>query len=145
MKIHVKRFKQGKHSTLSEIYLGDDLFCYGLEDTVRDVKIKGSTAIPVGAYKLGVNKYGGMNARYKRKYPDLHQGMIELQDVPDFKYVYIHIGNYFSDTAGCLLVGDYFTFEDGDFAVFSSAIAYQRLYETIIDEVSAGKVELFIS
>ncbi|WP_164108672.1 MULTISPECIES: DUF5675 family protein [Sphingobacterium] len=144
MKIEVKRIKQGKNSTLSEIYIDDDFFGYGLEDSVRDIKIKGSTAIPAGTYKLRLNMYGAMNARYKRKFPDMHRGMIEVQDIPNFKYVYIHIGNYFSDTEGCLLVGEYFKLCDGDYAVYDSTKAYRRLYEMLVEAVGKGAVVLSI-
>ena len=119
-------------------------FGYGLEDLVRDEKIKGRTAIPAGTYRLRLNTYGAMNARYKRRFPDIHRGMIEIKDIPNFKYVYIHIGNYFSDTEGCLLVGEYFKLYDGDYAVYDSEKAYVRLYELVVDAAEKGEVELII-
>lgn len=36
----VKRIRQGNNSTLSEIYVDNMLICYGLEDAVRELKIK---------------------------------------------------------------------------------------------------------
>lgn len=145
MIINVKRIKQGKNSTLSEIYIDDEFFGYGLEDLVREVKIKGSTAIPAGSYKLEVNTYGGMNAKYKRKFPEIHRGMIEIKDIPNFKYVYIHIGNYYSDTDGCLLVGEYFKLYHGDYAVYDSTKAYARLYELLVEAVAKGEAVLIIN
>ncbi len=142
MKIEVKRIKQGKNSTLSEIYIDGEFLGYGLEDSIREVKIKGSTAIPAGSYKLGLNTYGAMNARYKRRFPEMHRGMIEVKDIPNFKYVYIHIGNYFSDTEGCLLVGEYFKLYDGDYAVYDSTKAYARLYELLVEAVAKGEAIL---
>ncbi|WP_312365312.1 DUF5675 family protein, partial [Sphingobacterium sp.] len=50
MELTLKRFRQGNNSTLSELYIDGTFQCYGLEDTVRDVKIKGRTAIPAGTY-----------------------------------------------------------------------------------------------
>ncbi|SKB95231.1 hypothetical protein SAMN05660841_03220 [Sphingobacterium nematocida] len=144
MKIEVKRIKQGNNSTLSEIYIDEEFFGYGLEDLVRDEKVKGSTAIPAGTYELRLNTYGAMNARYKRKFPDMHFGMIEIKDVPNFKYVYIHIGNYFSDTEGCLLVGEYFKRYDGDYAVYDSGKAYERLYGMLVEAVRKGEVMIAI-
>lgn len=145
MKIEFKRIKQGNNSTLSEIYIDDKFFGYGLEDSVRDQKVKGSTAIPAGSYRLGLNTYGAMNARYKRKFPAMHRGMIEIRDIPNFKYVYIHIGNYFSDTEGCLLVGEYFKLYDGDYAVYDSTKVYARLYEIIVEAVAKGEGVLEIT
>lgn len=145
MKIEVQRIKQGKNSTLSEIYIDGEFFGYGLEDSVREVKIKRATAIPQGVYKLGLNTYGAMNAKYKRKFPEIHQGMIEIKDIPNFNYVYIHIGNYYSDTSGCLLVGEYFKLYDGDYAVYDSTKAYARLYEKLVEAVAKGEAVLIIN
>lgn len=145
MFVEVKRVKQGKNSTLSEIYVDGVFFCYGLEDLVRERKIKGVTAIPAGKYKLGLNRYGAMNARYSRLYPALHQGMIEIRDIPGFKYVYIHIGNNFGDTAGCLLVGDrYEEDDDDDYVLLRSAKTYKKLYAQLVEAVSNGIAELQI-
>lgn len=142
MKLTVKRIRQGNNSTLSEVYIDNRFCCYGLEDLVRDRKIKGATAIPAGTYPLRLNTYGAMNARYKRKFPDMHRGMIEIGDIPNFKYVYIHIGNNFADTAGCLLVGDSYREEDGEYILLKSAKAYKRLYAELVDVVAEGKGEV---
>lgn len=138
--IKVRRTKKGQNSTLSEIYVDGKFFCYGLEDSVREYKIKGSTAIPAGFYRLGLNKYGGMNARYKRLFPDWHKGMLELMDIPNFSYVYIHIGNNFGDTSGCLLVGKSMAFVDGDYEVYQSKKAYKALYAKLIEMMLNGEV-----
>tara|TARA_B110000240_G_C13210193_1_gene330061 strand:+ start:452 stop:619 length:168 start_codon:yes stop_codon:yes gene_type:complete len=31
--------------------------------------------------------------------------MLEIKDIPDFKYVLVHIGNFRKDTLACLLTG----------------------------------------
>ncbi|GGH18266.1 hypothetical protein FAZ19_11795 [Sphingobacterium alkalisoli] len=138
----VKRIRQGKNSTLSELFIDGKFFCYGLEDSIREVKIKGATAIPAGKYKLELNTYGAMNARYKKRFPDLHRGMIEIKHIPNFSYVYIHIGNNIGDTSGCLLVGDSYKQEkdkDKDYVLTKSAKAYKRLYSLLIGSVAEGE------
>lgn len=135
MNITVKRVKQGNDSTLSEIYRDGRFLCYGLEDGLRAAKIKGATAIPAGRYRLQLNTYGGMNARYKRQFPALHRGMVELVDVPGFKYIYIHIGNNIGDTSGCLLVGLQYEQVDGDYELRKSRKAYLKLYEELVEVV----------
>lgn len=145
MRVLVKRSeKGGANSTLSEIFVDGVFCCYGLEDTVRDVKIWGATAIPAGAYRLGLRKLGAMHARYARRFPTFHQGMIEIVGIPNFKYVYIHIGNNFGDTAGCLLVGDSFVYQEDDFELRKSKSAYVRIYKLLIEAVKRGEVELII-
>ena len=144
MELTLKRFRQGNNSTLSELYIDGTFQCYGLEDTVRDVKIKGRTAIPAGTYKLGINRTGGMNTAYKKRFPDMHEGMIEIRAIPNFSLVYIHIDNTHDDTEGCLLVGTYFHKSYDDWGVYQSAEAYKQLYRTIIEQVKIGQVTLKI-
>ncbi|HCX58048.1 MULTISPECIES: DUF5675 family protein [Sphingobacterium] len=144
MELTLKRVRQGNNSTLSELYINGRFQCYGLEDTVRDVKIKGRTAIPAGTYTLGLNRGGGMNTAYKKRFPDMHQGMIEIRTIPNFSLVYIHIGNTHEDTEGCLLVGTYFHKSNDDWGVYQSADAYKQLYGTIIEQVKIGQVTLKI-
>ena len=79
--------------------------CDTLEDTVRDLnrdgkfdngekKIWGKTAIPYLTYKFIVNHS-----------PHLGYDTPLLLDVSDFEGIRIHIGNYTTDTEGCILVG----------------------------------------
>lgn len=66
-----------------------------MEDTVREEKIAGITAIPEGTYKVIVNR----SPRFKRDLP-------RLLDVPNFEGILIHRGNTAKDSAGCILVGE---------------------------------------
>ena len=147
MEIHVKRVRQGKNSTLSELSIGGEFVCYVLEDSVRDKKIKGSTAIPAGRYKLAFNRYGAMNGRYKRWYPKFHKGMIELTGIPNFSYVYIHKGNTHANTAGCLLIGNTMRYDKnfGDYEVHQSEKAYKKVYKRLSAMMEKGEVYLIIS
>ncbi len=146
MRLTLKRVRQGKKSTLSELYRDGIFQCYVLEDSVRDTKVKGQTCIPMGVFKLGLNYWGGMNTAYKKRFPEMHQGMIEIKDIPNFNNVYMHIGNTHEDTSGCLLVGTYFhrSSDADDFEVYQSAQAYQELYKAIIEKVKRGEVNLHI-
>ena len=146
MELTLKRVRQGKNSTLSELYVDGIFQCYGLEDRIQEVKVRGKTAIPCGTYALRLNVWGGMNTRYKQRFPDIHQGMIEIKDIPNFSNVYIHIGNTHEDTDGCLLVGQYFhqNKQRDDFEVYQSTEAYQELYKTIIEKVKDQHATLTI-
>ncbi|WP_231576870.1 DUF5675 family protein [Sphingobacterium sp. IITKGP-BTPF85] len=140
MHLKVIRIQQGKNSTLSEIYLNNQFICYGLEDIPREKKIPGSTCIPAGRYKLGFNRDGGMNGNYYDRYPKMHRGMIEIKDIPGFSYVYIHIGNTHKETAGCLLVGTQYVFEQGDYRLEQSITAYKKLYPLLVELMVLGEV-----
>lgn len=136
------RTKQGKHSTLSEIYVNNQFVCYGLENIPRPVKIRGETAIPAGRYSLGFNREGGMNGRYYDDYPKLHRGMLEILDIPNFRYVYFHKGNSYKQTAGCVLVGSQYVLEGGDYSLLASGVAYKKLYSLVTEQMAQGPVEV---
>ena len=146
MELTLKRVRQGKNSTLSELYVDGIFQCYGLEDRIQEVKVRGKTAIPCGTYALRLNVWGGMNTRYKQRFPDIHQGMIEIKDIPNFSNVYIHIGNTHEDTDGCLLLGSYFhkNADGDDYEVYQSQQAYKDLYNKIVKVVKKGKMRLHI-
>ncbi|MEN5376529.1 DUF5675 family protein [Sphingobacterium kitahiroshimense] len=140
----VKRIGQGKQSTLSYLFVDGEFVCYVLEDAIRDVKIKGETAIPAGIYPLILNTYGAMNARYKRRFPEFHQGMIEIKEIPNYSYVYIHIGNNIGDTSGCILVGTSWEMIEGDYELRKSRKAYVSLYKKLIGKMASKVVSLEI-
>lgn len=132
MKVTIRRIKAGKESTLSKLYIDQSFSCYALEDRIRPLKIKGSTAIPAGTYPLRLNTYGAMNARYAKRFPKLHQGMLQIDAIPNYSYVYFHIGNTIADTAGCILLGEAYSMDaDGDYILLKSAKAYKEVYKKL--------------
>lgn len=94
MKIEVKRTFKGPEYTIGKLYIDGNYFCDTLEDTVRDIKIVGKTAIPAGTYKVKKT----MSPRFQKILP-------EILNVPNFSGVRIHSGNTAADTDGCLLLG----------------------------------------
>ena len=84
--------------TIGHLYIDGKYFCDTLEDRVRDLvterKVKGSTAIPAGRYRVVLN----WSPRFGKPLP-------LLLDVPHFEGIRIHAGNTAKDTEGCILVG----------------------------------------
>ncbi|QIG88555.1 hypothetical protein G6R40_02255 [Chryseobacterium sp. POL2] len=132
MRTKIIRVAEGRQSTLSQLYIDNIFQCYLLEDKIRDVKIPKQTAIPKGNYTLRLNTWGGMNAEYRQKFPKLHKGMIEINGLPNFSFVYIHIGNTYRQTAGCPLCGFGFEMVNGDYQVLRSKDAYQMIYPKLL-------------
>ena len=134
---YLSRLFRNEHETIGIFSTAGRVICHSLEDEKRTVKVFGETRIPSGIYRIKLRTTGGHHARYQNKYP-FHKGMLHLQDVPNFKYILIHIGND-DDTAGCLLTGtgsvvDY----ENRYHLIHSTFAYQRLYPLMADPLSAG-------
>ena len=94
MNILVLRISSQSDSTSGLLFektdVGMKFLCYTLEDERRALKVKGETRVPAGTYKLKLRKEGGFDARYQKKYPLIHKGMIQVMDVPNFEYILIH-------------------------------------------------------
>jgi hypothetical protein len=154
MELEVIRFSSGTDSTngilFEIIQQGNEIdgswrqkkfLAYTLEDEQRDKKILGETRIPEGTYKMGLRKTGGYHARYSKRFPHIHIGMLHVLDVPGFEYILIHCGNTDEHTAGCLLVGD--SQENNqitkDGFIGKSTQAYKRIYSRIAEAIDCGE------
>jgi len=146
MELSLQRISSGDEATLGILHdaEGPRFMCYTLEDQHNEPKIPGETRIPAGRYEIKLRTEGGMILRYARRF-DWHRGMLWLQDVPGFEYIYIHVGNKDDDSEGCILVGDgqvSNVIERGQ--VTSSVAAYRRLYETILGVLTEDTVWITI-
>lgn len=139
MNLKLFRYSSGQETTLGLLMRMDtprpQFMAYTLEDEYRSEKVYGETRIPAGTYRLILRGFGGHHDRYKTRFT-FHKGMIEIQGVPGFTDVLIHIGNRDDDTAGCILVGDGSNSnipEEG--SITSSTRAYRRIYPLIADGI----------
>ena len=154
MELEVIRFSSGTDSTngilLEVIQQGNEIdgifkqkkfLAYTLEDEYRSEKVFGETRIPNGTFKVGLRKVGGYHAKYAKRFPHIHVGMLHVLDVPGFEYILIHCGNTDEHTAGCLLVGD--SQENNqitkDGFIGKSTQAYKRIYPRIAEAIDCGE------
>ena len=140
MKLQVVRTQLGKDATNGLLFIDGIFECYTLEDQYQAVKVMHETCIPEGTYEIKFRTVGGFDKKYKAKYPELHRGMLWIQDVPGFEYILIHQGNTDEHTSGCLIVGDSQQDLDVNFngMVGSSANAYKKLYPKVSAQLLAG-------
>ena len=117
------RLEDDGKQTLGElrIYEGTELlfYCKTLELPYRDNK-KNVSCIPKGSYLVTKR----MDLRSKFKYEHLH-----IKHVVNRKYILIHVGNFFDDIEGCVLVGAgfYDIDKDGLRDVYSSTVTFENL------------------
>ena len=121
MRLELYRYSSQKDSTLGVLFLVNDetnhkdFLCFSLEDEKRETKVYGETRIPEGTYQIKYRTEGGYFAKYKKRFPDLHndeRGVLHITDVPNFEFILIHCGNTTEHTHGCLLVGDVISHND---------------------------------
>jgi len=143
MHLQLERTKSDSESTLGKMSIGDRDSCLTLEDQYRaGAKVKGETRIPAGTYKLRLKKIGesSKDTQYITWFHDMHKGMIQLEDVPGFEGILIHVGNYEHNTEGCILVGRTEGKDgQGHYAVFDSKNTYRRIYPIISGALLAGE------
>lgn len=133
MKIKVERVQRDEDVTIGVLTIeGSDFTCYTLEDPVREVpgvpvkewKVYGETAIPVGTYAVSVT----YSPRFNTPLP-------LLAAVPGFEGVRIHAGNFARDTEGCILVG----LQRADKSLVQSRAALSDLLPKILDAQRRGE------
>jgi hypothetical protein len=102
VKLRLLRNRFKENYTTGQLYLGEDYFCFTLEDCVREKegvavekwKVYGQTAIPRGIYKVVFQNS-----------PKFGPDTLTLLKVPGFTHIRIHSGNTHEDTEGCIIVG----------------------------------------
>ena len=83
-------------STIGDLFLNGERFCYTLELPWRDNQ-RSISCIPTGSYKVRLR-----TARESATRDYLH---LLVQDVKDRSFILFHRGNTAKDTRGCILVG----------------------------------------
>ena len=144
MESKIIRIAQGKNSTLSQLYINDIFQCYLLEDKIREEKVPTQTAIPSGVFNLKLNTIGAKNVNYKKALGKLHEGMIEINGIPNFSFVYIHTGNTINETNGCPLCGFGFHFTEGEYVVTQSVAAYRIVYPKLVNLAKSTSNKIII-
>ena len=128
MQLQLDRVFEKRGATFGFLSWGNKVVCT-LEDAFQERKIPGETRIPAGEYEIKFRKESPMATRYRQRFGDDHIGMLWLQDVPNFEWIYIHVGNTADDTDGCILVGTSMTPAAGK--VGNSVTAYEHVYPAV--------------
>lgn len=133
MELLLKRFYKDGKTTLGALFHKEtpQLICFTLEDDIKEVKIKGETAIPTGRYQVIIN----MSARFKVMMP-------LLLHVPGFEGIRIHKGNTAADTSGCILVG--MSTNDQKTALVNSKAAFNKVFGILNEAINKGE-QVFIT
>lgn len=119
--------KKRDSATIGRLEIDGVFQCHTLEDVQRVAKVDGRTAIPAGTYTVTLEPSPRLSAGYQAK--GLSPLLPRLHHVPGFDGVLIHIGNFASDSEGCILVGSW---KEGDGnMVTGSRTAYEALHRKL--------------
>lgn len=140
MHISLHRLKEDNNSTIGMMKIDGSPMYFTLEDDHDEVKEMGSTCIPKGTYNIKLRNEGGVTKKYNHKFgEEFHKGMLWLQDVPNYEWVYIHMGNTHKHTEGCILVGVTADLSNGRKKIGKSEDAYRIIYPMIRDAIISGE------
>lgn len=118
--------------------------CFVIEDPWREVKVSGETRIPAGTYQIKHREVlSGMTKKYREKF-SWFNWHLELQNVPNFKYIYGHIGNKSSHSEGCLLFNKNVSEVDGQWVGGNSKEAFEEVYKEMSYYLDQG-YEVYIT
>ena len=136
---NLQRFAHNEETTIG-LFFAEQFFSFSLEDEPSEVKIAGEQRIKAGLYELKERKVvSPLTEKYRKKFP-WFKWHIELQDVPDRKYVYVHIGNHDKHTDSCILIGDSCTSTvTSRGSIGHSTQAYERWYADVTARLHAGE------
>lgn len=129
LQINIIRKKVSENSVLGELTVWNDgvdfLYrCYTLENR--------SKSIPVGRYKVILS----FSPKFNRILP-------LVCDVPNRSGIRIHTGNYYSDSSGCILVGEDWTTSHRDYMLTGSKKAFTELFDHVSNKGFVMELNIF--
>ena len=145
MKLKLERIARRDTYTIGRLYVDGQYLCDTLEDKdrgltqdmseaeIREVKVYGETAIPMGTYNVVLNIHSRTFGN-KASYNFTGGFLPRLEDVPGYSGILIHGGNTSKDTLGCILVGDN-KIKGG---LINSLVCFRRLYALLKQADSKG-------
>lgn len=132
----LRRFEYGTKETLGWLYVMDNKTTLGVFSTLEKPNLSNQrniSCIPTGRY-LCTRRNPTQKFNYEH---------ILVNGVPNRDAILMHIGNRFTDTSGCILVGTDFSDINGDGItdITSSRNAFMKLMKIF---PKTGSVELYI-
>ena len=123
------RYSDDGTTTIGILLVNDRFYCYTLEDTFQEEKVKGETRIAAGIYPVRFRQEDTeLTLKYKERYPEWFTYHLQLQNVPEFDSIYIHNGGDHTDTEGCILVSDSLSINNEKTVLSNSRNTFKRLY-----------------
>jgi len=137
MRLLLDRAYDNGNATIGVLTREGKFEVFTLEDEKRTKKISGETRIPAGLYFIKFQKIVTPKTIAYRKRYDWFSFHLQIMNVAGFTNVYIHVGNYDTDTDGCVLLGLSADADKG--TIGKSALAFKQLYLKVAPVLEAGE------
>ena len=151
MELTLERKYRKDAYTIGKLYINGKYFCDTVEDKDRDlyqgmsledierVKVYGETAIPYGRYRITMKRKSPKYSK-KKQYAKCEGYLPCLLNVPGFSGILIHVGNWATDSCGCILPGE----NKVKGGVANSTVWFWKLYELLKEADERGE-EIWIT
>ena len=124
--------------TIGTLSVDGKVHCHTLEETQREKKIAGKTAVPCGAYNVTLEYSPRFSSKYEAR--GLGRKLPRLHGVAGFSGVLIHIGNTAADTHGCVLVGSWARGSKN--AISASTATYKKLHMVLAESTTPIRISI---
>ena len=131
MEITLQRMATSAKSSYGVLFIDNKQLCFSIEDIHRDVKIENETRIPSGRYRIKYREVLSPKTKQYRGIYDFFTWHLELQEVPNFEYVYIHSGNTHEHTSACILTNFGVRLVNNEYVGIDSRAAFSTIYKKI--------------
>lgn len=136
LSLSLLRYSDDGETTIGLLEINRQFYCYTLEDTFHEEKIKGETRIQAGTYFVRFRKeVTELTSKYRDRYPEWFTYHLQLQNVPGFDSIYIHNGGDHTHTEGCILVSDSLNVNNAKTFLSNSRETYRRLYGYLSEQL----------
>ena len=136
LELTLRRNVRTNEATIGSLTFPDGTTFYTLEDLPNTPKIPGKTRVPAGRHRIRHRKVLSPKTKQYRNDFNWFKWHLELQDVPGFTFIYIHIGNWARNTDGCILVGMGADTEES--MITNSGTAFREVYTRISNHLDSG-------
>ena len=135
--LRLLRYSDDGETTIGMLTINNKFYCYTLEDTFHEEKIPKETRIPAGTYIIDYLREETPSTKKMRElYNEWFMYHLELKNVPNFNYVYIHNGGTHNDTEGCILVSDSLNVSSDKTFLSNSRETFRRLYIYLSEQLN---------
>ena len=133
------RISDDGETVVGKLFLNEAFYCYTLEDSHTDERIRAEILPASGTYSLRFNQNDqAVTSVYQQLYPQWFTFPLELQNVPGFTAVYILNNSKDAPDHASIMVTDTLQVSNKEAFLKSSEATFKRLYLLLRQALEKG-------